>query len=244
MKITTRIRFFIGIIIVLGIIAALFIYLNYTMSRASSTDARLEADSYVVGMDYSGTIISQSIQPGSRVEKGQELFVINSSGLREALLNEQIQSSSLSFKLDEQNNAILTANADGIVKQIDYQAGAFAPGNSTLAVITKPSSTFVTATYQLSPPDYRRINRDSKLIITLPDNEVIHASIQDIQLTNSESNLKVDTVVRAELERMPNSSSIFTDGTPVKAVLELDNNTWYQTLTDQVKKILTPQSEV
>ena len=64
MRFFTRLRFFVGIIFVIAVVAALFVYLNYTMSNISSRSATLETDSYAVTNEYDGVLRQQFVHRG------------------------------------------------------------------------------------------------------------------------------------------------------------------------------------
>lgn len=239
-----RIRFFIGIVMVILIVAALAVYLNIQMSTASSSKARIEADTSSVGVNYTGLVREQFVEEGSTVKKGTTLFEIDSSSLKQDLSDKKVTEESLPFDIDPKTqNILLKANEDGVIKEIKYQSGSFIPSGSVIATVNTSSSLHVVANFTLSPPDYARINRDSSVKIKLPDNSTAYADIFDVRLMNNQDRDNVETVVKARLQKADVSDFLFSDGTPVQAELQLTRNSWYEGLFTSAQNLFRPQGQ-
>lgn len=239
MKFTTRIKFLLGIVIVILGVGLLILYLINSMSIARSSKAVLAADASSIGTDYAGLIVQQNVEEGDKVQKGQTLFEVKSAQLNEAIANKTVSVDSLPFAVNPDNNDILLkASDDGVVQKINYRQGSFAPTGAILATVNTVGSLYVIANFKLSPPDYARISKDSKLEITLPDNTRMEATVFDISLVSGEGH--VDTVAKARIKDADISDFRFSVDTPVQATLHLSNASWYQTILDGLQKLFKP----
>jgi multidrug resistance efflux pump len=239
MKMTGRIRLFLGILFVVAIVGLLTIKLNNTLSVAHSSKAELNADVSTIGTDYPGLIVKQYVEEGDTVKKDQTLFEIQSTILNEALANNSVSAASLPVSLNALNkNILLKAAADGVIRTINYKIGSYAPAGGIIANINTVESLYVIANFRLSPPDYARITKDSTVDIRLPDNSSLRAKTFSIALVRNGDN--VDTLVKARIKNADVSDFRFSIGTPVTATLRLRQTAWYQPLYDYVKKLFNP----
>jgi hypothetical protein len=238
MRLLVRLRFVAGIIFVFMLVGVLVLYLNSIMSVVHSKKANLNADASTIGSDYSGHIVNQTVEEGDKVKKGQELFQIKSPMLDDLLSSKTLQPASLPFAMTKEGDILIRANDDGIVQRIMYRNGSFVPAGSILANVNNISSLYVEAHYQLAPPDYARIKKDSRLIVTFPDNSRVTASVYNIALV-SDGNA-VDTVIKGRLSNANMNDFRFSDGTPVQTSLQLSERTWYQNTYDFLHDLFTP----
>lgn len=239
MNLLTRLRFLTGVIIVLLICGGLFVYLDYSMSRAESRSAQLNADTFAVGVGYSGIIEKQYISEGDQVKKGDPLFELRSPTLADAIKNDEVSKSQLLYKLTDNGNILLTAAADGKVQTIEYRAGAFVPANDQIAIVAIDRSLYVNATYKLSPPDYAQVSRTSKVDVTLPDGKKLSGTVYDISLTKKDD--EVETTIRARLPQEDINNMTFGIGTPVDATLHLTSDTWYSKIVTNITNLFQPK---
>lgn len=235
----SRLRLIIGIIFVVAIVAALAFYLTSIMSVAKSTKAELDAASISIGTDYPGLIVKQNVEEGDKVTKGQVLFEIQSTQLNEVLTNGTVLASSLPFTVDPKTNYIqLKASDDGVVDKINYRAGSYAPAGGIVASVYTVKSLYVTAHFRLSPPDYARIDKTSKIDLRMPDNTTKQATIFSISLVRNGDS--VDTVVKARLKNTDITDFRFSVGTPVEATMQLGKTTWYEGLITYITQLFKP----
>lgn len=240
MKFTTRLKFFTGIMVVIAVCTALFVYLDYAMSRADSIDAQINSDTYTVGIDYSGIVEKQYVDEGSYIKTNDPLFEIRSSTLADAIRNNEVAKSALLYSVNDKGNVLVSAAANGRVQTIKYRQGAFVPANSEIATVNIENGIYVSATYKLSSPDYARINNKSKISVTLPDNTVLEGSVYNISLETVDK--EVVTTVRARVNQSLVNETVFAVGTPVRTTLFLDTKTWYSKITTAVQTLLSPSS--
>ena len=240
MKQSTRLKFTFGIIAVLAVGVALFIYLDYSMSRISSTDAQLESNNYTVGIDYSGIITDQYINEGAYVEVGDPLFKISSSTLAEAIKNNEIAKAALLYSVDDAGDILIAAAAPGRVQNIAYRQGAFVPANSQIATINNNDGLYISATYALSAPDYANLTTDSIVYVTMPDGKKVRATVYDIALDREEG--EVQTTVRARFNNDEINTTAFSVGTPLQSTLELRTNTFFERGVASIQQLFSPTS--
>jgi multidrug resistance efflux pump len=239
MRLARRIRLLFGCLLVIAFVGMLFVRLNYTMSRVHSQSAKLRADTYAVGTEYSGTVLKQYINEGSAVTAGQELFVIQSTVLASDLLTQQVSKSGLAFQLDANNNIILVANEDGVVTNIAYLQGSFVPANKEIATIAKANSLYIEATLQLTPSDYSRIRSGNVVDVTFPDNSKRPAYVFYVATVSNADT--VQTVIRARLQNSGNLQRNFTIDTPASATLHLTGETLIEQIKDGFNRLVQPR---
>lgn len=241
MNFGTRVKFIIGIVIVVLLCGALFLYLEHSMARIHSMNAYLGSDSYTVGVDYSSIVEKQYVEENAYVEVGDPLFEVRSSSLSDAIRNNQVAESALLYAVTDQDTVRITAAADGRVQSIKNRVGAFVPANSELATINLKDGFFISATYKLSSPDYARIGPGSRIVVTLPDGVKMDGEVYDISLATIDK--EVLTTVKARIDQSKVNQVAFSVGTPVETILYLDNDTWYTSLSRFVTTIFRPSGK-
>ncbi|MET0979920.1 MAG: HlyD family efflux transporter periplasmic adaptor subunit [Candidatus Saccharimonadales bacterium] len=242
MKFTSRLKFIIGITIVLLLVGGLVLYLNTSMSKSQSSKANLAADASSMGTDYPGLIVKQNTEEGDKVTKGETLFEIKSAQLSESIANSSVMPASLPFDIDSKSgNILIKASDDGVIEKINYREGSFIPAGGIVATVNTVGSLHVVGYFKLSPPDYARISKNSKLSLRLPDNTTMQATVFDISLVSTGN--RVDTVVKARIKNADISDYRFSVGTPVEATLQLSTSTWYQTIYDRTLELFQPAAK-
>lgn len=236
-----RLKFLLGLLIVVTIVALLFLFLNFSMSNKSSQKATLETDAYAVRSEYSGVLRRQFVQPGDVVEQGDRLFEISSPSLTQALRDKRIDKDTLLFEVAKNGNMLLVANAPGTVQQINVADGAYIDTATDIATITTAETRYIIARYLLNAPDYARINRDNAVQVTLPDNSRFEAKVFDISL--EQDGEQVFTVVKARLPKDARILPTFSSGTPVSTTWQLDNSDWQNRLFNFVQRLIEPQTQ-
>lgn len=212
----------------------------HSMSRVSSIDAQLESDNYSVGVDYSGIITDQLVQEGSYVEVGDPLFELRSSTLAEAIRDDEVAQAALLYSAKSDGTILISAAAPGRVQSIAFKEGAFVPANSRIAVINNNGGLYVSAAYALSSPDYARLSTKSRVFVTLPDGQRVDATVYDMSFERIDK--EVRTTVRARFDNKNINTEVFSVGTPVNAVLELNKDTLFERIINRAKSVFTPNS--
>lgn len=238
----SKVRLFFGILIVIVAVGALTLFLIDSMSRSTSVKATLEAQARSIGTDYSGLVVAQEVEEGDTVKKDDVLFEIDSQQLKQSLDNGTVKRESLTVTLNSANNNIqVRANNDGVIDTINFREGAYVPSNAVIATQYVIDSQFVKAHFKLSPPDYARIDEGIALEVLFPDNTKKKATITTVSLESSEDEQSVETVVIAKINDTDMSDFRFAVGTPVDATLQLQQDTWYQSIYNFVQRLFTPQ---
>ena len=240
MKVTGKLRFFIGILVVILLVGGLTVYLNYAMSISHSVKATLDAQARAIGTDYSGLVVKQHVEEGQEVAKDDVLFEIDSLELKQGLSSGTISATGLPLNPDTQNLQ-LRANNSGVVDEIFFREGAYIASGAVIASVFVVDSLFVKAHFQLSPPDYARIEKDKPIELLFPDNTTKKAEITSINLESSEDEENVDTVITAKILDADMSDFRFSVGTPVDATLYLKQDAWYQNILNFFKGLFTPR---
>lgn len=227
-----RLRLFGGILLVIAICGALFLYLQNSMSRVTSREAYIDADSYTVGLDYSGVVEVQYKQQGDIVKAGDALFEIRSASLSDAIRSNQVTAANLLYSINSKGRVVITASADGRVREISHGQGTFVPANEKLATIDLANSAYVRATYKLSAPDYARLGTNSRILVSLPDGVKVPGKVYDVSFATVDR--EVLTTVRARIDTSKVNHWLLSSGTPVQTVLYLDDNSLYTQLSRAV----------
>jgi len=242
MKLTGKIKFFFGIIAVALLVGALTVFLNISMSTSSSVEATLDAQSRTIGTDYPGLVIKQNVEEGQKISENEVLFEIESQQLKTNLASGAVTEASLPFKLNpETKNIEVRSTSAGVIDEIFFREGSYVPASGVITTVYVLDSLFVTAHFQLAPPDYARIEDDSSLELLFPDNTKKDGTITSVTLESSKDEEKVDTVVKAKITDANMSDFRFSVGTPVDAKLHLRQDTWYQNIVKVVQDLFTPK---
>jgi hypothetical protein len=241
MKLGARLRLFFGIIFVIALVATLTLILSASMSTSNSVKASLAAQARSVGTDYPGLVVKQNVEEGQTVEEGDVLFEIDSQALKQSLDNGAVEADNLNVTINPDNNNIeLRAANSGIVDEILFSEGAYIPANSVVATIYVVDSLYVNARFQLSPPDYARIDKNEPLELLFPDNTKKNAEITSVNLEKSENEETVDTVIVAKIKDADMDDFRFSVGTPVDATLQLRQEAWFQNIVTFIRQLFTP----
>lgn len=236
MNLRMRLRFLGGLFAVTLLSLALFIYLEHSMARVSSIDARLQADSYTIGVEYPGIIEKQFIEEGSLIKANDALYRLRSSTLSNAIKNDELVKSSLLYSIDDQGKVVVRAAAPGRVRSIDFREGAFVPANSRMATVNLQDQGFISATFHLDAPDYARLTKQSTMTATFPDDKTVPVRIYDI--TMQTVNEKIRTTIRARFDGSAVNDNVFSVGTPLRTTLYLTDDTWYNRIRTAVSERL------
>lgn len=229
---TSRLRFIAGLIFAFVLAVGLSLYLQDSMSKVASTDAKLDSDTYTVGVGYSGIIEDQFVNVDDYIKKGDPLFTLRSPTLIEAIKNNEVNEASLLYSIDDEGKVQITASADGQIREITYKAGAFVPANSEIAIVNSDGSLYVTAIYKLSGPDYGKITKETEVTVKLPDNRVLTGKVRDYKLETKDD--ETLTTVTIRLDEADVSSINFSPGTPVTTTLHLNGQTWFEKLQNRL----------
>jgi hypothetical protein len=228
---------FFGIFLVLIISAALIIWYDERRSTATSTEAELSAESYTVGIDHSGTITKQFVEPGDLVETGQSLFQIKSTSLREQIVTLGLEESDLLYPLTEEGEILLQATRPGIVSSIEFTQGSFVPANERIATVIDTSSFEVLATYKLARRDFNKLDTNTRLDVRLPNGAWSSGIVRNIEVIEQE-NQNVVVQLTAVMAIEDENKIQTANDVPVETKVKLNDSTIFSRLHQRVKSVL------
>lgn len=222
----SRLALFFGLILLAVGIGAVLIYMEYSHSRIAASEASVKAESYSVGIDYSGLISKQFIEEGDRVRAGQDLFYIQSNVLKQSMQELGLTKDELLYPLNEKGEIILKASKAGVVSNIEFTQGSFVPANKEIAQIMSSEVVFVDATFRMPERDFARITKDTRIHVDLPNGSTSTADVSNINV-RSQMNNEVTAIVRAKLTDVDTTTFISASGTPARAALVLNEHSFY-----------------
>lgn len=237
MNFKRRLKLFFGVFFVLLACGALTLYLNYSESRIGSNGASLKLNSYAVGTEYSGVIVKEDVSLNDTVTKGEPLLELKSDILSSELANGQVSASSLSYKVDPTNGALIfTAASSGVVTALNYTQGSFISAGSIIATVSNVSSAVLSANFYLSGPEYNQLSPATPAIIHFPGGKTVTAQI--IGITQSSVAGKTVTAVKVALNNLDANQTIYASSGPLSVDLVLNTNPLYSRVFHEANVLL------
>jgi multidrug resistance efflux pump len=217
----SRLKLFIGAVIVLVVVAGLTLVFNQRQTQAASTSASIEAERYPVGIDYGGTVVSSSVKEGQRVKKGDTLFTLQSPSLQADLAKGLLKPTTITYTVTDDGTITLHAAVGGTVTGVTTEAGSFVQAGQVLATIDRAGSLFVSADFVLSGREYSRVVDGAAVKILLPNQVTVVGKVSsiDVQTTNGEAETKIKVTSDGLIDGA--SNGLVKRGTPVTASLSL-----------------------
>jgi multidrug efflux pump subunit AcrA (membrane-fusion protein) len=225
----SRLKLFFGLLFVLLVCGALALYLNYSESRIGSNGASIKINSIAVGTEYNGIITKEYVSVNDKVTQGEPLFELKSDVLSEQIANGQVDPSSLSYKLDPTNDALIfTAQDSGVITQIAYATGSFVSAGSTITTISDASDATLSANFYLSNPEYNQLSLETPAIIHFPGGKTTTVPIAGI--TQYSQGGRTVTTVRIALSNLDTNQTVYAASGPLSVDLQLNTNPLYSRL--------------
>lgn len=221
--------YLVGMVLVLLACGALYVYQDHNDSRRTAASAKIRAETYQVGLGHSGIVTKQLVRRGDYVTRGQILGHYKSSTLIGEIRTGELVSRDLPYRLNKDNELVLTAPRDGRIESVNYTAGSFVPANHDIYEVIDEQSAFVDADFSLSESQVKLINRHSPVRITLPDGTKTSCRINDLSVKPKGGRYAVETECGLEGRFDFNT---FTIGSPVSAQVILEEDTAWTRLTD------------
>jgi multidrug resistance efflux pump len=230
-----RLRLFGGILGVLLIVAVLTLIFNQRQTKVTSLDATVATDTYDVGAAYGGTVIEQFVKEGDVVDKGDELFTIQSVPLQQDIANGLELTDNDAYDVDAKAGTLTyKATVAGQVTELEAKLGNALGTGAPFAQISVVGSEYVDAKYLLSPGDYSRVVEGAQVDILLPNNQIVTGTVANIRVATEEA--QALTEVRVDSEELADESlaNLTKTGTPVTATLHLRDDGPLAGVNDQV----------
>jgi hypothetical protein len=204
----------------------IFFYRDTQNGIKITRQSNINADSYVLGFDYSGIITSEPVKKGQYVHKGDALAYIKSSSLLVDINANKISKSDLTYPLSEDNQIIMQATQDGVLTDVNFLAGSYVPANQTIFKITASQAPYVVSRYDLSRTDFQKLNLKTELQVKLPSGRLVVSPIRQIMVDTSSNN--TGSSVRVDIQSAIDPDRNLLIGSPVEATLHLEKQTKLQ----------------
>ncbi len=217
-----RLRLFVGLIVVVAIVAVATLVLSIRETQVSSSTASVKAITYSVGSDYAGTVIDEKVKAGDTVKKGQPLMTIQSAAVETASATKPGVPSSESYTVASGGMLTLNATEPGVIESVGAHVGGFVSAGSTLATIDQAGSLFVLAKFRIDPYDFSRIQKGARVDLIMPNQQQLTGAVSQIHVTTTTGGAASASVEVTSPELVPGQDSgLVTPGTPVAATLHL-----------------------
>jgi multidrug resistance efflux pump len=233
-----RARLALGVLAVIALTLALALVFNHRQNQVASYQAEVGADTYTVGADHPGTVIRQAVKAGDTVTKGQLLFEVQSLQLKEELANGLEVADTLAYKVDDRRGVIsYYAVTAGRVQELTAQQGNSVPAGGSLATIYG-SDRFLLADFHLAPRDYARVMPGAPARVTLPNNQVITARVDNVAVASSAEGAVASLKLTSEELMTMEQQTLAEPGTPVIVTVQLTDSGPLAPITDAVNDLL------
>lgn len=234
-----RLRLYGGLILVLGVVAALVLIFNQRQSQAVSVSAHIDTNQATVGAAYGGVVTHQFAQVGDSVSKGQDLFTVVTPVVRQDALQGVTLAATPAFHVNTADSTVTyTALASGVLQDVNAPEGGYIHGGGDLATITAVGSQYAVADFLLSPQDYARIQHGARVDLLLPNDQTIRGRVQDVSVRTQGTRALTKVTVASPALHAPGLARLAQPGTPVTATLYLRNDGPLAGPTDALRRFL------
>lgn len=220
----SRLKLFVGLVAVVGVVAVLTLVFTQRQSQVASESASIQAERFPVGIDYGGTVVERLVTDGDRVNEGDPLFVVLSTTLQADLAEGLLKPETIAYSVTSDGTITLTASVAGTVRDVTTERGSFAQAGQVLATIDRTGSLFVSAEFELTSRDYGRIEQGAVVEILLPDYRRITGRASSIQVATTDGSATTTVVVTSDELIDGGHNGLMSRGTPVSATLQLRND--------------------
>jgi multidrug resistance efflux pump len=237
MNVLTRLKYLIGMVVVVGAVAALVLSMNHRINTVHDVSATVRTDDYTVGTPYAGTVVARKVDVGDQVGKGDTLFVVQSSELAREIAKDAIEPEKSPYDIRGDSKVVIRATSAGKVSEVQPIEGAYVAANSTLAQVQEQGTSYVQADFRLTPKQYALMRGADDVTVRLPDEQSVQAEIDRIGVrTAGESAATRLRVVSPAL----NNRGLFASGTPVDVDVTLRRDGLVEQVRALLGGLLTP----
>jgi multidrug resistance efflux pump len=237
MNFLTRLKYLVGMLLVVGAVAALALSMNHRISTVHDVSATVRTDDYTVGTPYAGTVVTRKVDVGDQVGKGDPLFVVQSAELAREIEKEAIEPEESPYDIRGDSKVVIRATSAGKVSDVQPIEGAYVAANSTLARVQEQGTSYVQADFRLTPKQYALMRAAEQVTVRLPDEQTVQAEIERIGVrTDGESAATRLRVVSPDLD----NRGLFASGTPVDVDVTLRRDGLGEQLRTLLAGLLTP----
>lgn len=237
MNVLTRLKYLVGMLLVVGTVAGLALSMNHRISTVHDVSATVRTDDYAVGTPYAGTVVARKVDVGDQVGKGDTLFVVQSSELAREIAKDAIEPAKSPYDIRGGSKVVIRATSAGKVSDVQPIEGAYVAANSTLAQVQEQGTSYVQADFRLTPKQYALMRAADEVTVRLPDERTVQARIERIGVrTDGGSAATRLRVVSPDLD----NRGLFSSGTPVDVDVTLSRDGLAERLRTLVAGLLTP----
>jgi len=210
-----RFRLFIGLLVVVIIVAGATLILSVRETEVASSTASVKAITYSVGSDYAGTVVDQKVKAGDAVTKGQPLMTIQSAAVETASATKAGVPASASYTVAPGGLLTLTATEPGVIERLGAHVGGFVSAGSALATIDQAKSLYVLAKFP-------RIQKGASVDLVMPNQQQLSGTVSKIRVTTTSGGAASASIeISSPQLVLGQGNSLVTPGTPVAATLRL-----------------------
>jgi hypothetical protein len=233
-----RLRLTVGVLAVICLTFALVLVFNHRQNQVASYQAKVDAEVYTVGADHAGTVIKQVVKVGDSVTKGELLFQVQSLQLKQDLANGLEVADTPAYTVDDRRGIIsYFAVTDGRVEQLNALQGNSVPPGGSLATISG-SDRFLLADFHLAPRDYARVTPGAQARATLPNDQVISATVVKVSVDSSADGAVASLKLESDELASLGQATLAEPGTPVIVTVQLVDSGPLAPITDVVNDLL------
>ncbi len=216
-----RLKLFIGLVVVLGIVGASTLVFTQRQNSALSSSATITAQEYTVGAVYAGTIVDQAVSVGDSVTTGQRLFTVRSPQMLRDIESGVISATDLDHVDKTAGTYAVVSAVDGVVAAVTAPVGDFVAGGAEIAQIDKTGSMGVTAQFTLTARDYGRIAKGSAVDVQLPNDTTVSGTVDAIEVETVDGRAASTVTIASTDLAAEQIGGLYRPGTPVVATLTL-----------------------
>lgn len=227
---------------IVGVLLLCTVGFAYTASRANAVAAETatwRASSYEVGTPYAGVVQSVTVESGSEVAEGDELFRVQSPTLQEAMSKTTFADGKVGYEIDRRGVMVFTAAQAGVVQDTHVVAGEFVEADDRLATVAIDDSLRIEAEFVLSKRDYAKIPEPTTLSVDLPGGRTVSAEVYYAEVLEESSANSVRTVMLARTDDASLRATVI-NGAPTEAQLDLVGVGPVAWVGQQVRRLFEP----
>lgn len=237
MTFLTRLKYLVGVLVVVGAVAALALSMNDRISTVHDVSATVRTDDYTVGTPYAGMVVQRSVDVGDHVDEGDPLFVVQSSELARDIANDALEPGKSPYDIRDANKIVIRATSAGKVSEVAPIEGAFVAANSAMATVQEQGTSYVQADFRLTPKQYALMRGADEVTVRLPDEQTVRAEIDRIGVRTDGDTAA--TRLRAVSPAL-NNRGLFASGTPVNVDVSLPRDGLVESVRAALAGLLTP----
>jgi multidrug resistance efflux pump len=216
-----RARLFVGLIVVVAIALGATLILSQRQAEVSSESASIKSQSYSVGSDYAGTVVTSKAKTGDTVNAGEPIMTIQSDSLAQDIQSKVVVPKSAAYRVGSAGALTLLATQTGVVDKVGAQVGSFVSAGSAVATVDRANSLFVSAQFNLDPYDFSRIEPGATVDLILPNQKRLEGTVHRIRVTTVSGKAHASIEVHSAQLRRGTSNGLVAPGTPIQAILHL-----------------------